>query len=74
MKAVLDRFLAPIPKILKKIQIISGSATVLSGIVMETKERFPDFEIPNVVMQTIFWLGIINIIILQCLTHKDFEK
>lgn len=74
LKTIWSRFTAPIPKILKRIQYISGSAAVLSAIVMEVKDKYPEFEIPNVVMQTIVYLGIINIILLQFLTHKDFEK
>lgn len=74
LESIWNRFTAPIPKILKKIQYISGSAAILSAIVMEIKDKYPDFVIPNIVMQSIVWLGIINIVVLQFLTHKDFEK
>lgn len=70
----LNRLFTPVPKIIAKIQIISASVAGLDVIVISVKEKFPDLNIPPVVLNGIFWGGVINFLILQMTTHKDFEK
>lgn len=73
-QTLLQRLKTKVPFIIRRIQHISLSIATLDVIILGTKEKMPDFIIPDVVLNIIFWAAILNALLLQFTTHKDFEK
>lgn len=73
-QTLLQRLKTEVPFIIRRIQHISLSIATLDVIILGTKEKMPDFIIPDVVLNIIFWAAILNALLLQFTTHKDFEK
>ena len=73
-QTLLQRLKTEVPFIIRRIQHISLSIATLDIIILGTKEKMPDFIIPDIILNIIFWAAMINAILLQFTTHKDFEK
>lgn len=74
MKRLIERLLAPVPKIIKRVQIISASLAGLDAVVIALQEKFPSIVIPTFVLNSVLWITLANFVLLQFTKHDDFKS
>lgn len=76
LKEIGERLQSPVPGIIRKAQWFFGTAGAISASVTKIMEQYPDLPLPEWVPKPEFIAGwtAISMLILQALTHKDFQK